>query len=94
MIGDITKRKERQNRFKRVFIPRMKSIGKTITLIGNCSNRNNYEWHEETTKRSFLLIAQILLAQAKKFELQLELTYDGSPVENLNIGDPDLFKLE
>jgi hypothetical protein len=39
-------------------------------------------------------LAQVLVAQAKKFELQLELTYDGSPVENLNIGDPDLFKLE
>ena len=39
-------------------------------------------------------LAQVLVAQAKKFELQLELTYDESPVENLNIGDPDLFKLE
>ena len=94
MIGDITKRKERQTRFKRVFIPRMKSIGKTITLIGNCSNRNNYEWHEETTKRSFLLIAQILLAQAEKFGLSMELTYDGQSVQSMNPTDPDLFKLE
>ena len=94
MIGDLTKKREKENRFARMFPPRALKIKDQLRILGNCSNKHNYEWNKDKVKRVMLGLAQVLVAQAKKFELQLELTYNGSPVENLNIGDPDLFKLE
>ena len=94
MIGDLTKKREKENRFARMFHPRALKIKDQLRILGNCSNKHNYAWNKDKVKRVMLGLDQVLVAQAKKFELQLELTYDGSPVENLNIGDPDIFKLE
>jgi len=94
MIGDLTKKREKENRFARMFPPRALKIKDQLRILGNCSNKQNYEWNREKVKRVMLGLAQVLVAQSKKFELNLELTYDDLPVEVLNIGDPDLFKLK
>ena len=35
---------ENKDRFGRMFPARVETLVKTLKLIGNCSNKHNYEW--------------------------------------------------
>ncbi len=69
---------EKMDRFKRVAEKRTNRIIDQIRLLGNCSNRSNYEYTEEDVKKIFSVIdAELKEAKAKyqtksqvrKFEL-------------------------
>ena len=69
---------EKTDRFKRVAEKRTNKIIEQIRLLGNCSNRSNYEYSEEDVKKIFSVIDAELKdvkskyhakTQAKKFEL-------------------------
>lgn len=70
--------KEKADRFKRVAENRTNKIIDQIRLLGNCSNRSNYEYSEEDVKKIFSAIESELKetklkyqtkAKNKKFEL-------------------------
>ena len=70
--------KEKAERFKRVAEGRTNKIIDQIRLLGNCSNRSNYEYSHEDIKKIFSAIESELKvtkakyqskAQSKKFEL-------------------------
>ena len=70
--------KEKAERFKRVAEGRTNRIIDQIRLLGNCSNKSNYEYSEEDIKKIFSAIeSELKLTKAKyntkaqngKFEL-------------------------
>ncbi len=44
---------EKRQRFEKVASNRVQRILDTLTLLQNCSNRNNYEWDENDVERMF-----------------------------------------
>ena len=85
-----SKTTERRKRFARVYPPRLKKIKESIILLGNCSNKRSYEYPKEQVKKSLIALAQILVQQARKFDLNLDIMYNDNPVETIDLR----FKLE
>ena len=44
---------EKRQRFEKVASNRVQRILDTLTLLQNCSNRNNYEWDENDVEHMF-----------------------------------------
>lgn len=60
----ITKRE----RFKKVAVQRTNKVINYIRLLGNCSNKNNYEYSEADVKKIFSAIEKELKLSKSKFE--------------------------
>ena len=58
---------EKRERFKRIAENRTNKIIDMIELLGNCSNRNNYEYTEEDVKSIFNAIESTLRTNKMKF---------------------------
>ncbi len=57
---------EKEERFKRVAENRTNKIINQIRLLGNCSNKSNYQYDEEDIKKIFSAIdAELKLTKAK-----------------------------
>jgi hypothetical protein len=46
----------RQERFKKIAVKRVNKILEDFRLLGNCSNKGNYEYSEEDVKKIFSAI--------------------------------------
>jgi len=68
MIDNYTN--EKKDRFKRIAEQRTNKIIKTLELLGNCSNKNNYDYSDEQVKKIFDAIEQELKNTKLKFETQ------------------------
>lgn len=60
--------KEKAERFKRVAENRTNKIIDQIRLLGNCSNRSNYEYSEEDIKKIFSAIESELKETKLKYQ--------------------------
>ena len=80
-----SKTTERRKRFARVYPPRLKKIKESIILLGNCSNKRSYEYPKEQVKKSLIALAQVLVQQARKFDLNLDIMYNDNPVETIDL---------
>lgn len=58
----------KKERFMRIAENRTNSIINTLRLLGNCSNKNNYEYTEEQVRQIFSAIDSELKATKMKFE--------------------------
>ena len=58
----------KKERFMRIAENRTNTIINTLRLLGNCSNRNNYEYTEEQIKQIFNAIDSELRATKMKFD--------------------------
>jgi len=47
--------------FKRIAERRVRSVLKSLRLLGNCSNRNNYEYSQEQINKIFVKISETLI---------------------------------
>ena len=65
MEGVMATEQEKAERFKRVAENRTNKIIDQIRLLGNCSNRSNYEYTEEDVKKIFAAI-EVELKEAKQ----------------------------
>lgn len=59
---------EKRERFKRVAENRTNRIIESIRLLGNCSNRSNYEYTEEDMKKIFSAIENELKITKQKYQ--------------------------
>lgn len=59
---------EKTERFKRVAEKRTNRIIEQIRLLGNCSNRSNYEYTEEEVKKIFVTIEAELKEAKSKYQ--------------------------
>lgn len=57
----------KKERFKRIVENRTNKIINMIDLLGNCSNKNNYEYTEEDVKNVFNAIESSLKISKMKF---------------------------
>lgn len=59
---------DKRERFKKVAEQRTNKVLKMIELLGNCSNKNNYEYTEEEIKKIFNAIDSQLNETKSKFK--------------------------
>ena len=59
---------EKIDRFKKIATNRTNKILKDIQLLGNCSNKSNYEYTDEDVKKIFSSIDEELKAVKVKFK--------------------------
>lgn len=57
----------RRNRFEKVAGRRIQTIMEKIVVLGNCSNKNNYEYNEEDIKKMFSAIRTELKISENRF---------------------------
>jgi hypothetical protein len=62
-------RREDRDKFVRLATKRVNSALKAIQLIGNLSNRSNYDYTEEDVQKVFRALQDELSTCRKKFEL-------------------------
>ncbi len=53
--------------FIRIAEPRVKGVLRSLRILGNCSNRNNYEYSQEQVELMFGSITQALINIENKF---------------------------
>ena len=53
--------------FKRIVEPRVRKVLKALRLVGNCSNRGNYEYNSEQIEKIFIRISESLIDTEKLF---------------------------
>lgn len=58
----------KKERFRRIAEKRTNVIIDTIRLLGNCSNKNNYDYSDEQVKQIFSAIDSELKSAKMKFE--------------------------
>ena len=57
----------KSDKFLRVAKPRVQKILKAIRLLGNCSNRSNYEYTEQQITKIFTTVDNALNLTEKRF---------------------------
>lgn len=60
--------KTKRERFEKVAGGRVQSIIDKLELLGNCSNRNNYEYEAGDVRKMFAAIKETLARTEHKFE--------------------------
>ena len=74
---------EKEQRFLRMFPPRMKQLDKQIRLVQNCSRKDGYEWDfTDTVPTFFIVVFHNLTLCAKKFGLDVDVKINGQEVED------------
>jgi len=63
--------KTKRERFEIIAGNRVQQIIDKLYLLGNCSNRNNYEFHPEDIKKMFSAIREALNRTEGKFDLEI-----------------------
>lgn len=58
----------KKERFKKLAEQRTNTILKTLRLLGNCSNKNNYQYTDKDIKKIFTAIEKELRNTKNKFE--------------------------
>ena len=75
---------EKEQRFLRMFPPRMKQLDNQIRLIQNCSRKDGYEWDfTDTVPTFFIVIFKNLTLCAKNFGLDIDVTIGGRDIEDI-----------
>ena len=73
----------KEQRFLRMFPPRMKQLDNQIRLIQNCSRKDGYEWDfTDTVPTFFIVVFHNLTLCAKKFGLDVDVKINGQEVED------------
>ena len=65
----------KRERFEKVAVARVNKIIKDLRLLGNCSNKNNYEYSEKDVKKIFSAI-DLEIKKMKAKYLGKDLTED------------------
>lgn len=79
---------EKRDRFARIFPPRVEKLVDTMRLLENCTSKSNYEWTEDTVKRSWIEIAKRLQETAAAYDLKLDISLNGDQVHYIDTTEP------
>ena len=61
----------KKERFKRIVEKRTNKILEQLRLLGNCSNKNNYDYTEEDVKKIFFAIDTEIKSAKMKFNSKI-----------------------
>ena len=74
---------QKEQRFLRMFPPRMKQLDNLIRLVQNCSRKDGYEWgFTDTIPSFFIVVFHNLTLCARKFGLDVDVVINGQDVED------------
>ena len=75
---------QKEQRFLRMFPPRMKQLDNQVRLVQNCSRKDGYEWSfTDLVPTYFIVIFVNLTRCAKKFGLDVDVTIKGRDIEDV-----------
>ena len=75
---------EKEQRFLRMFPPRMKQLEIQIRLVKNCSRKDGYEWgFTDLVPTYFIVIFKDLTLCAKNFGIDIDVTIGGRNIEDI-----------
>ena len=84
---------QKEQRFLRMFPPRMKQLDKQIRLVQNCSRKDGYEWgFTDLVPTYFIVIFVNLTRCAKKFGLDVDVRIEGRDIEEVYEDANDKFQ--
>ena len=75
---------QKEQRFLRMFPPRMKQLDNQVRIVQNCSRKDGSEWgFTELVPTYFIVIFVNLTRCAKKFGLDVDVTINGRDIEDV-----------
>ena len=84
---------EKEQRFLRMFPPRMKQLENQIRLVKNCSRKDGYEWgFTDLVPNFFIVIFKDLTLCAKNFGLDVDVRIEGRDIEEVYEAANDKFQ--
>ena len=84
---------EKEQRFLRMFPPRMKQLDNQVRLVQNCSRKDGYEWgFTDLVPTYFIVIFVNLIRCAKKFGLDVDVRIEGRDIEDVYEDANDKFQ--
>jgi len=84
---------QKEQRFLRMFPPRMKQLENQIRLVKNCSRKDGYEWgFTDLVPTYFIVIFVTLTRCAKKFGLDVDVRIEGRDIEEVYEDANDKFQ--
>ena len=60
---------------------RVDAVRDKLRVLGNCSNKGNYNWNPETAQNLFALLFLEFIGTAKLFGINVTATVDGKDVD-------------
>ncbi len=72
----MTPQTQKRDRFKRLATQRTKNVLRTLKILGNCSNRNAYDYSEKEIEAIFSTIEKQLRAVKSRFQSHENATID------------------
>ena len=73
---------DRRDRFSRLFPARVEKIRNQLRILGNCSNKLNYEWDQDKIKLFFAYILQEFISLANSFGIPVTAEVAGKDVHD------------
>ena len=70
----------KRERFARIFPKRATNIREQFRILGNCSNRTNYEWDQNKVNLFFAYILQEMITISKLFGIDMTAKVGGKDV--------------
>ena len=67
----------KQERFSRLFPTRVDKLRDQLRILGNCSNKDNYQWNEKQVTLAFALLLREYITIAKQFNITITCTVNG-----------------
>ena len=84
---------EKEQRFLRMFPPRMKQFDNQIRLVQNTSRKDGYEWgFTDLIPTYFIVIFVNLTRCAKKFGIDVDVRIEGRDIEDVYEDANDKFQ--
>ena len=75
---------QKEQRFLRMFPPRMKQLDNQIRLVQNCSRKDGYEWNfTDIVPDFFIVVFRNLTLCAKKFGLDVDVKINGRDIADV-----------
>lgn len=65
--------KENQERFIKIFPPRVKTLGKQIELLKNCANKANYVVDHDVARKVFIHLATMFRDMAREYDIEFHI---------------------
>ena len=66
----------KKDRFRRIFPPRVDKLRDQLRILGNCSNKHNYEWDSSQLQRFFAYILIEFVSCARCYGINVTATVD------------------
>mgnify|MGYP003300331999 FL=1 len=67
----------KNERFSRIFPSRVEKLRDQLRILGNCSNKTNYQWNEKQVTMAFALLMREYITIAKLFNITITCTVNG-----------------